>query len=133
MKNNSASVKRGTDSAHMPVFYRAPGAAKHERKSARSRTCESAGLSEADGLPVGPSRKEGWEGSAAMKQSPVVEATRGWAFSNGCHFFLKSKTRPAPWLRRRVALPFLCFYMCWCLRFNGGMDSIEKNQSSIKT
>ena len=96
MTNNKALVKRGTDSMHMPVFYRAPGAAKHVRKSARSRTCESASLTVADESPVGPSRDERWEGSAAMKESPVVEATRGRADTNNCHFFLKTKTTPTP-------------------------------------
>ena len=78
------------------------GTAKQRGKSASPRTCEPASLSAADGSPVGPSRKERWEGSAAMKGSPVVEATRGRADTNCCHFFLKSKSAPAPWLRRRV-------------------------------
>ena len=62
------------------------GTTKPGRISSSPRTWESASGSEADGSPVGPSRDEGWEGSAAMKGSPVVEATRGRADTNGNHF-----------------------------------------------
>ena len=96
------AFKRRFEELHGPNLDNARGTPKQRRKSARQRACESAAESEAGGSPVDPSRKEGCEGSAAMKESPVVEATRGRADTNGCHFFLKSKTAPAPQLRRRV-------------------------------